>query len=439
MVIILWIFPTLVHSGSDWRRICRQDLTKFAKLVHMLKLMSRARASPSALRHHHRDPLSMFNPTQRQVLRTIAEAGPLSRSELAEVIGLSKAAMTTLARDLLRDGVLRETETVYGQGRPAIRLGIDPTCAYFVGVSLIDDPAVMVLTDLNGDILARVPEAQSPRRSRDPLAVARDVAAGIAVLLGDDAHRRARLAGVGVTLSGFVDQAQGTCLASTLLGWQDVPVAALFEAATGLPTYVENDAKAVAVGQKLYGHARDVRSFSLVSLGAGIGSAHVIDGRLYRGHRGGAGEIAHCTIEPGGAPCRCGKRGCLDTVASVTAILGAAAEAGLACTGVDAIEAEAAAGDARAIRILHRAGEALGLAIALIIQINDPELILITHDEAPLDGLIGRAMRQAIEANVLPRYAGETKIRIVKTSADHWARGAAGLVAHKFLNDTDFS
>lgn len=377
----------------------------------------------------------MFNPTQRQVLRAIADAGSLSRSELAEVLGLSKAAMTTLARDLLRDGVLRETGTVYGTGRPAIRLGIDPSCAYFVGVSLIDDPAVMVLTDLNGDILAHAPV----RRSRDPHAIAQDVAAGIAILVGDDATRRERLAGIGVTLSGFVDQAQGTCLKSTLLGWQDVPLAAIFEAATGLPTYVENDAKAVAVGEKLYGQARDVRSFTLVSLGAGIGSAHVIDGKLYRGHRGGAGEIAHCTIEPGGLPCRCGKRGCLDTIASVNAIRSEAAEAGLACTAVSDIETLAATGDARAVRILHRAGSALGLAIAHIIQINDPELILITHADAPLDGLIGRAMRQAIEANVLPRSAGETVIRVAPAEADHWARGAAGLVAHKFLNDPDFS
>jgi predicted NBD/HSP70 family sugar kinase len=377
----------------------------------------------------------MFNPTQRQVLRTIAEAGPLSRTELADLLSLSKAAMTTLARDLIRDGVLRETETVYGAGRPSIRLGIDPTCAYFIGVSLIDDPAAMVLTDLNGQILAHAPV----RRSRDPLAIAQDVARGIGILVGDDATRRTRLAGIGVTLSGFVDQAQGTCVASTLLGWQDVPVAAIFEAATGLPTYVENDAKAVAVGEKLYGQARDVRSFSLVSLGAGIGSAHFIDGKLYRGHRGGAGEIAHCTIEPDGQPCRCGKRGCLDTVASVNAILGAATEAGLVCTRVDDIELQAASGDARAIRVLHRAGSALGLAIAHIIQINDPELILITETDAPLDGLLGRAMRQAIDANVLPLSAGVTKIRVAGATPDQWARGAAGLVAHKFLSNPDFS
>ncbi|SNT00034.1 MULTISPECIES: ROK family transcriptional regulator [unclassified Azospirillum] len=376
----------------------------------------------------------MLNPTQRQALRTIAEGGPLSRSDLAERLDLSKAAMTTLVRDLIQDGILRETETVRGVGRPSILLGINPACAYFVGVSLIDDPMMMVLTDLNGDILA---QASLPR-SREPLSVARDVAAGIGLLLDGKPVQRDQLAGIGVTLSGLVDPSQGTCLQSTLLGWQDVPLAAMVEGATGLPTYMENDAKAVAISQHLYGAARDVRSFCLVSVGAGIGSAHVIDGQLYRGRRGGAGEIAHCTIEIGGRPCRCGKRGCLDTIASVSAILGESASSGLPCQSVAELEALAATGEARAVRILHHAGEALGLAIAHIIQINDPELILITHDEAPLDGLIGRAMRQAIDAHVLPLSAGQTPIHIVRTQPDHWARGAAGLVAHKFFHDPDF-
>ncbi|CAN7613599.1 ROK family transcriptional regulator [Rhizobium rhizogenes] len=371
----------------------------------------------------------MLTSSQRQLLRVISESGPLSRTVLATSMGLSKAAMSGIARDLISLGVLHETETVYGQGRPSILLDLHPEGAFFVGISLLEDPAPMVLSDLNGKIIAR----ETMPLSRDPEIIAGLIADALPKLLARQPDAANKLSGLGVALSGFVDEKQANCVQSTLLGWQDVPLARIIRQKTGIETFIENDAKAVAVSEKLFGSARDILNFSVVSFGDGIGCAHFIGGKLYRGNHGGAGEIAHCTIELDGASCRCGKRGCLDTVASMKAIKEMSKAEGLACTSLTALEEEASVGNAAAIRILHRAGGALGLAIAHLIQFNDPGMVLITHVEGNFDGLFSTVMRQAIEANVLPRYAGQTPIRTQRVDGDIWARGAASIAAHNFL------
>jgi predicted NBD/HSP70 family sugar kinase len=371
----------------------------------------------------------MLTPSQRQLLRIISESGPLSRTEMAQMLGLSKAAMSGLARDLIDIGVLHETETVYGQGRPSVRLDLVPECAFFIGVSLLEDPAPMILSDLNGRIIER----RAMPLSRDPAVIADAIAQALPDLLTSHPEAKSRLSGIGIALSGFVDEKRENCVQSTLLNWQDVPLARIVRDRCGIDTFIENDAKAVAVSEKLFGSARDIQNFSVVTLGDGIGCAHFIDGKLYRGNHGGAGEIAHCTIEPGGSPCRCGKRGCLDTVASMKAVGEMARAEGLRCTSLSEIETEASVGNAAAIRILHRAGAALGLAIANLIQMNDPGLILITHVEGSFDGLFGTVLKQSVEANVLPRYAGQTPVRVKQVDGDIWARGAASIAAHNFL------
>jgi predicted NBD/HSP70 family sugar kinase len=376
----------------------------------------------------------MFSPPQRQLLRALSEHGPRSRTELAAMMRMSKAAVTGFTRGLLDSGLLLETETVYGMGRPAIRLGLDPRCACFLGVSLAQDPVPLVLADLAGHPLAQHRIAWS----REPAAIARGIAEGLRHLLGRRPELRDTLRGIGIALPGFVDQRQLVCIQSTILGWQGIPLAATVQAETGLPTAIENDANALALGERLFGAARGRTAFSMISLGEGIGCAHVVDGRLQRGHDGGAGEIAHCTIEPGGARCGCGKRGCLDTIAALPAILRAAREAGLAGGDVDGIEALARRGDAAASDILRRAGGALGLAIAHLIQINNPARIVVTriagsHDEGAGEGLFMQSMRETIAENILPRFRILTEIVLQQVTADIWARGAASIAAHRFL------
>lgn len=374
-----------------------------------------------------------LSPMQLELLRLLNDTGPRSRTELASRMGLSKATLTSLTRDLVDGGLLGAAETVRGTGRPSTRLEIVAGAAYFVGVSLVESPVVMVLTNMHGDVMAR----QEIGWSDDPSEIGRLIVKGLPALAEHHPEIEGRLAGVGVALSGLIDPTQRICLRSTLLGWRGIRAAELMEAEIGLPVAVENDAKAVALGEKLFGAVRDARSFSLVSIGDGIGCAHVLDGHLYRGARGGAGEIAHATIEPDGLPCRCGKRGCLDTISSLSAIRSSARANGLP-EDLNELERMAGSGNAEATGILHRAGTALGLAISQIIQIVDPGRVIVTHLHGALDGLYGTVARAAIEANVLPEVAREVRVDFLKVSTDTWARGAASIAKLKFLSEPRF-
>lgn len=373
----------------------------------------------------------MLSPLQRQILGAINASAGLSRTELAQTCGLSKAAIGGVVREMIDGGYVHETETVNGpgQGRPSVRLMLRPEGAYFVGVSLLQDPAQMALINLQGEIIARA----SFVLDREPEALARNIALALPRLLAGQLDASERLIGMGVTLSGFIDENQSICVQSALLGWRDVPLARLIAAASGVEVFIENDAKALAVSEKRFGQARDLDTFTLVSHGAGIGSAHFIAGKLHRGLHGGAGEIAHCTLELNGTPCRCGKRGCLDTLASLNAIMEMARQEGLSVDSLAELEQLAASGTAAAIRILHRAGSALGLAIAHLIQIIDPSLILIAHQQGAFGGLLGTVVQQSIETNVLPGFAGLTPVKTFAINEDTWVRAAASIAAHRFL------
>jgi len=372
----------------------------------------------------------MYSPSHRAIVEAISTSGPLTRTELSALTGFSKASVTNLSRDLIEIGLLLEADTVYGQGRPSVQLALDRRGGYLIGLTLAHRPGtVLVVTDLHGNVQV---ERDFPW-SRDPEEVGDKIAELIPELCAEIGIARSRIVGIGIAVPGFIDQHQQMVLQSSFMGWQDIPVAAAITARTGIPTYVENDANAVTVGEKLFGRAKESRNFTLVTLGIGIGCAHFIDGKLHRGHSGGAGEIAHSTMDLTGTPCRCGKRGCLTTISSVRAIRNAAADAGLECTTLDEVEALAERGNAKAIGIIHTAGSALGMAISHVIQMNNPELVLVVLLDGGLDGLMHRVTKQTIDACVMPRFARHTEIQFEKVATDFWARGAAAVAAERFL------
>jgi predicted NBD/HSP70 family sugar kinase len=366
----------------------------------------------------------MLNDSHAQILRLINQSGPLSRTELVSQIGVSKASMSALAADLIERGMLTEGEVVYGSGRPSVRLVLAPASAFFVGVSLASDPFLVRVTDLSGAVIA----SHEIAASAAPEEIVAGIAGAVAATFGEGGLDPAKMGGIGIAIPGVIDARSAVCIRSTLLGWRDVPIGAMVAEATGLPTFVENDANALALGQHLFGGLRGSASCTLISVGDGIGCGHIIRGELHRGFRGGAGEIAHATIEPNGLPCKCGKRGCLDTLASVKAVANSAREAGLA-PGLAALDQAAAQGDQNAIAILHRAGAALGLAISQLVQIMDPERIVVALGEGPIDGLYARVLRQTVEANVMPDAAKQIDFAMMRLDQEAWAIGAASVAA----------
>ncbi|MDI9278672.1 ROK family transcriptional regulator [Pantoea sp. EABMAA-21] len=372
----------------------------------------------------------MLNAHQQQILRLLIASHGMSRTAIAENMKLSKAAISPLVKEMLNAGLLEESlAESSGQGRPSVLLKMRADSAYFLGASLLGEYVVLVLIDMHGLVLASTHMPLDP----DPQQLTVTLAAAIPDLIAQKGISADQLIGLGVTLSGFVDENQAICVQSALLGWKNVPLADMLKQQTGLDVSLENDAKALAVSEKIFGVAKKARNFTLISHGDGIGSAHFFQGQLHRGAHGGAGEIAHCTIEPGGRPCRCGKRGCLDTLASLTAIRESMRDKALESQTIAELEALAVKGNSAAIAILHQAGHALGLSIANIIQMNDPELIVIAHQPDAFDGLLKTVVMQSIDSHVLPSIMGKTPISSIVISEQSWARAAASVAAYRFI------
>lgn len=388
--------------------------------------------------------------SQRLLLRHVARAGRIGRTELATRLGLSRASVSVLARELIDRGFLLESprELESGPGRPATRLRLNPAGGLFLGVLIGQQPAQLALADLAGDVVAQA----SAILPTEPNEMAGALHAALPGLLAQAGATPARprgnaqtssirgiaqsssIRGIGLALSGLVDHATGICRQSAQLGWADVPLAPIVQARTGLNCWLENDANVVAAREHLFGAARGRDDAGIIVLGEAIGCAHIMHGALYRGHGGGAGEIAHCTSVPDGAPCRCGRRGCLDTIASGHAVATAARAAGL---NPALLEDAAAAGNDAALAILHRAAHALGLAIAGLIQMNAPALVLVCDVDGALGTLSQAVLRRTVQAHVLPHLWNAIELRIDRADRGIWARGAAGIAALRFLEGAD--
>ena len=373
--------------------------------------------------------------TTQELLGLLISQGPLSRSALAETLHVSRARVTEVSRELLEAGLILETQAApqrrHGKGRPFVHLEIAATYGSCLGISVTDSRVHLMLTDLSGAVQAE----QTVATSVEPQELVDIVQRGLTRLLDTAGLSRKRMLSIGLAMSGFVDRDKGICLHSANLGWHDVPIADLITQATGLPTVLENDANAAATSEKLFGLARETQNFTLITLGASIGCAHYISGQLYRGSHGGAGEIAHSTVEVGGQVCLCGKRGCLDTVASRAALLDAAAQDGLQVASVGELERAAGNGDAQAQSILRRGSQVLGLVIANIVQSNEPELVLIADPSGFGQGLFLTGLRHTIENHILPRFLRTTRIEVHAVSDEFWARGAASIATHHFLSN----
>lgn len=372
----------------------------------------------------------MLSVGHHRILSMLSRSGPQSRTMLAHALGVSKASVTALVRELVERRILDERERVFGTGRPAVMLGLRRDAASFIGISLQADPAHIVLTDPHGYVHARM----TLPLECDPEVCMKVMAEAVERMIAEAPDGIGPLSGIGVVIAGVVSRDRLTCLASATLGWNNVDIGRRLSALTGLPVFVENDANALIVAEQLFGLSGDLQDFSLVFVSEGIGGAHIINGRLHRGAHGGAGEISHSPVglDAGALPCRCGNRGCLETLAAVPAILGAARRVGLPAD-IDTLVASAGDGHPEALEILHRAGSALGMALAQVVQMFDPGRLVMMVVPELADSVFARALRQGMEAHVLHRDGNETELVLMPLSAESFATGAASLAAQHFL------
>lgn len=340
---------------------------------------------------------------RERILRAILRAGPLARVDLAQRTGLTTAAISNITRELIDDRLLGEVGTARGNrvGASAILLDL-PDDGVVLGVVHQGVSALRVgLCTLRGRVVARrvIPTAgrYAPEWAVDA------IAATITELLAAQGLPATALVGVSLGIIGLVDSARGIARRTHSLGWHNVPLGALLEARLGRRVAVENNVRAMAIGEALLGAGRDQPDFAFVYIGTGIGAGLIIDGKPYRGAYGGAGELGHITVDPQGEQCACGNRGCLEVTAAEPAIVRHARQAGLALADApkDAMRdlvALAGAGDAAALATVAAAGESLGVALADLVDLLNPSRIVlhgvIVGAGAPFFAAVGRALHQ---------------------------------------------
>lgn len=365
------------------------------------------------------------------ILFAVRDHGPISRAEISRRTLLSQSAVSTLTRELLDRGIIREVGTRREElGRPSIMLELRSEHSYFAGFSVGGNEARGLLADLGGRVLAQQAVAIDGASPEEVVALLNDL---LGNLLKESGVARDELRGVGLALSGLINSAAGDCIQSTVLGWRDVPIGQMLRRALALPVAVENDANAVALGERLYGAAQRHDNFAVLSVGHGVGAGVFISGELHRGAHGVSGELGHCTVELAGPPCRCGKRGCLEAIAAVPVLIEEARSRGLAVSTLEELESLAAGGDERAAAVLARAGEALGLALSYLVNLFSPELVIVTGSGTRLGPTLESTVRQRYSEHVLPMLPDRPELLFRHEDGAVWARGAAGLAALAFL------
>lgn len=260
---------------------------------------------------------------------------------------------------------------------------------------------------------------------RGPDAVVDAVGATLGVLLEDARRRGLEVAAAGVVVPGIVDEERGVAVFSANLGWRDLPLRTLLEARTGLPVGFGHDVRAGALAEATFGAARDVRDWLFVPVGAGIAGAVFVDGRLLvaGGH---AGELGHLSVDPAGERCRCGGRGCVETVASGSALARRyAARTGRPVAGAAAVAARVREGDPDAVAVWDDAVAALAHGLAAAVALVAPRLVVVGGGLAGSGDLLLRPLSEALLARLSPGSARVPRLALAALGDQAGCLGAA--------------
>lgn len=363
---------------------------------------------------------------RRIVLETIRLHAPIARGEIARRVGLTIQTVSTITRELGELGFLGSARGARnGRGHPPTLLTLNPEGGFAVGLHVTPQGVEAALIDLAGTLVARRADAGAPTDPGAAFARSATLVAELRAL-----RPAGRMLGIGVAIPGPVGvEAMSFVGPTTLEGWKDVAIAERIEAATGLATFVGIDLAAAALGERLYGAGRALGDFYYLYFGVGLGGAMVHDGVVLRGAHGNAGEIGHLPLDPAGAPCPCGNRGCLELTLSLDALDRRLRAAGVArdraiADGHPAFEAW-----------LAEAAPLLRRAVVTVENLFDPQTILI-GGLAP-DALLARLLAAAAP---LPPSIAERRDRTAprltpaRAGGDAVLRGAAALAVSGLLS-----
>lgn len=361
------------------------------------------------------------------VLNSIKTHGSISRIEIARISGLSAATVSGITAELIESGLVFEKEAGDSLGgRRPIPLALNPKGGYVIGFKLAEDHITGAVTDLNAKVIAN---RTSQLSGRSIESVINALKKGAKALLEDGGIHKDQLLGVGLGLAGIIDAQNGILRHSPYFGWRNVPLREMLQMQLGVSATVDNDVNTLTLTEQWFGLGQGIENFLTVTIGRGVGLGMVINGQLYRGVHGGAGEFGHTVVDPDGPLCDCGKRGCLEAlIADPGLIREAKQKLKVHELTMDELLSRGRKGDQKAVAVFSSAGETLARGTANLINVLNPELIIISGEGVRAGSLLFAPMRAALSRYVMPGLAEDTQIQIDTWDDNAWARGAAGLV-----------
>ncbi len=387
------------------------------------------------------------------ILRLIHQKNKISRMELAKQTGSSAASITAIAHRLIGKHLIVES----GQGsthlgRKPVLLSVRNDAAYVIGVDLGSFFVRVVVADINGNLIHKIQAETELWQGREK--VLSKTFRLIERAIKESQISRTAIKGIGMGHSGVIDVQRGVVLSLPRAGqmqeWRNVPLRAMFEERFGLPCALEDTVRTRAIAEKHFGLGVNLGDFIYIDVGMGIGAALFIGGEIYRGPGGKAGEFGHITVDERGPLCSCGNYGCVEALASCAAIIQnmrSAVEKGVDTRvreladgnpekiSIEIIAQAAVENDSLALRVLHEAISHLAVALADVVNLLNPKVIIFggaLFQSAPL--LLLEELKRPTRQRALEKSASEAQLQVSTLGSEAGALGAARLISQTALD-----
>jgi predicted NBD/HSP70 family sugar kinase len=376
-------------------------------------------------------------PLRQQVFEQVRAAGHMPRMDVARTLDISPGSVTTITSDLITRGLLQEVEDNQrgpSRGRPPIALRVAPCSRFVIGMKLSDERHTAILLDLAGTVIAEAHLASGALRQTTTEVLA-EVSTLISKLLQKAGQTHDSISAIGIGLPGIVDAQTGIVQWSPVLTDTNIPLREKLAQELDLPVSLDNDTNLLTLAELWFGAGRGTSNFVVVTIERGVGMGLVLNNRLFRGALGPGMELGHTKVQLDGALCRCGQRGCLEAYVADYALVREAGTAldsdprasSSAVTMIETLYEEANAGNEAALAIFRRAGRFLSVGLANIVQLFDPERIILSGERMRYDYLTTDDMLAEMNSMILPAGRTPTPVDIHAWSGSVWAKGAAAL------------
>jgi len=354
---------------------------------------------------------SLRESNRDKVIEALQVLGVASRAQIARATGLSRSTVSSIVADLQGEGLIVDREVdgpAAGSGRPPALIGLDPSAGFALGIDFGKRHLAVALADLSHELLAEewvvMPDDYEAEEGMGKAAEL------VERVLERDGADPGHVLGVGMGIPGPVHETGVVGSSAILPGWAGTAPEAHMRELLELPVRVGNDANLGALAEFTWGAGRGVSSVVYLKLATGIGAGIVLDGRLFEGAGGTAGEIGHTTIDETGDICRCGNRGCLETYAGARAIASLLSRSFGEELDAEAVVGRAASGDAGCRRALADAGRHIGVAVANLCNLVNPERIVVGGSMGHAGDLLLDPLRESVSLRAIPSAAEDVEI-----------------------------